>query len=160
MRFLYLFVAIIFSSAPVFAQQAGTIRGTVCDREDDTPLAAAQVLIAETGAKATASDDGSFVFGQVPSGKYTLVFSKDGYTRQVAADVLVEPGRMTDANATMIGEYTEMDEFVVQKLETGGGTEEGLLNLRTESPALMDSVSSDLMSRAGASDAASALRLV
>jgi len=159
-RFLCLFVAIIFSSTQGFAQQAGSIRGTVCDREDDTPLSAAQVLIAETGAKVTASEEGSFVFGQVTPGKYTLVFSKDGYTRQVTADVMVEPGRMTDANATMIGEYTEMDEFVVQKVETGGGTEEGLLNLRMESPALMDSVSSDLMSRAGAGDAASALRLV
>ena len=39
-------------------------------------------------------------------------------------------------------------------------TRGGLLHLRFESPALMDSISSDLMSRAGASDAASALRLV
>jgi hypothetical protein len=36
----------------------------------------------------------------------------------------------------------------------------GLLNLRMESPSLMDSVSADVMSQAGASDAASALRLV
>jgi outer membrane receptor protein involved in Fe transport len=159
-RVILLLMAMCLWSATSGAQQTGSIRGTVCDREDDTPLAAAQVLIAETGAKAAASNDGGFVFGQVAPGKYTLVFSKDGYTRQVAADVVVEPGRMTDANATMLGEYTEMDEFVVQKLETGGGTEEGLLNLRMESPALMDSVSSDLMSRAGAGDAASALKLV
>jgi len=159
-RFLCLFVAIIFSSTQGFAQQAGSIRGTVCDREDDTPLSAAQVLIAETGAKVTASEEGSFVFGQVTPGKYTLVFSKDGYTRQVTADVMVEPGRMTDANATMIGEYTEMDEFVVQKVETGGGSEEGLLNLRMESSALMDSVGTEAMSRAGAGDAAGALRMV
>jgi hypothetical protein len=96
----------------------------------------------------------------VPPGKYTLVFSKDGYTRQAAANVVVAPGQMTDANASLSGEFTEMDEFVVQDLAVGGNSEAGLLNLRMESPAMMDSISSDLMSRAGAGDAASALRLV
>jgi TonB-dependent receptor len=154
------FFGIFLMVASARAQQAGGIRGTVQDKEFDAPLAAAQVVIAETGGKTTVSDQGSFVFGEVPPGKYTLVFSKDGYTRQVAADVVVAPGQMTDVNASMSGEFTEMDEFVVQDLAIGGGTEAGLLNLRIESPAMMDSVSSDLMSRAGAGDAASALRLV
>lgn len=158
--FLCLFLAIISFGSQGFAQQAGGIRGTVQDKEFDAPLAAAQVLIVETGAKTAASDEGSFVFSEVLPGKYTLVFSKDGYTRQVVADAVVAPGQMTDVNASMSGEFTEMDEFVVQDLEVGGGSEAGLLNLRMESPALMDSVSSDLMSRAGASDAAGALRLV
>ena len=144
----------------VWAQQAGGIRGTVCDREDNMPLSAAQVTIVQTGAKTVASDEGTFVFGQVDPGKYTLVFSKDGYTRQVSSDVVVSDGQMADVNALLTGEYTEMDEFVVQKLATGGGTEEGLLNLRMESSALMDSVGTEAMSRAGASDAAGALRLV
>jgi TonB-dependent receptor len=54
-----------------------------------------------------------------------------------------------------------MDEFVVQDMvQIGAGSEAALLRLRLESPALMDSIGSDLISRAGASDAASALRLV
>ncbi len=154
------FAGFFFTASSVHAQQAGSIRGTVYDKETDAPLAAAQVMIVETGAKAAASEDGGFVFGQVAPGKYTLVFSKEGYARQVAADVPVGPGQMTDANSSLKAEFTDMDEFVVQKLETGGGAEEGLLNLRMENPALMDSISSDLMSRAGAGDAAGALRLV
>jgi TonB-dependent receptor len=160
LRFFCLFVAIIFFVSQGFAQQSGGIRGMVYDKEFDAPLAGAQVSIAETGEKVTASDEGSFVFGQVSPGKYTLVFSKDGYTRQVASDVAVAQGQMTDANATLSGEFTEMEEFVVQDVQLGGNSEEGLLNLRMESPAMMDSISSDLMSRAGASDAAGALRLV
>ncbi len=161
-RLMAFFIGTLFLGLAVVAEalQAGSVRGTVYDKESDTPLAAAQVLIAETGAKTTASDEGSFVFGQVAPGKYTLVFSKDGYTRQVAADVAVSEGEMKDVNASLTGEYTDMDEFVVQKMETGSGTEEGLLNMRMESPALMGSVSSELMSRAGAGDAASALKLV
>ncbi|MEI8207478.1 MAG: carboxypeptidase regulatory-like domain-containing protein, partial [Kiritimatiellales bacterium] len=71
------FIWALFLGLAVVAEalQAGSVRGTVYDKESDTPLAAAQVLIAETGAKTTASDEGSFVFGQVAPGKYTLVFS-------------------------------------------------------------------------------------
>ncbi len=143
-----------------FAQQAGSIRGTVYDKEFDAPLAAAEVSIAETGAKTTVSDEGNYIFNQVEPGSYTLVFSKQGYTRQVVADVAVLPGQMADVNTSLSGEFTEMDEFIVQDLQLGGNSEAGLLNLRMESPALLDSVSADLMSQAGASDAASALKLV
>jgi hypothetical protein len=142
------------------AQEVGGIRGVVYDKDFDVPLAVAQVLIVETGDKTTTTDEGNYVFGKVAPGTYTLVFSKDGYTRQLTSDVVVSPGQMTDVDASLPGEFTEMEEFIVQDLELGGSSEIGLLNLRMESPSLLDSISSDLMSQAGASDAASALRLV
>lgn len=144
----------------VFAQSAGGIRGMVFDKEFDAPLGGAQISIAETGEKVVATDEGNYLFSEVSPGSYTLVFSKDGYTRQVAANVIVSGGKMTDAEASLSGEFTEMEEFVAQDMTLGGNSEAGLLNLRMESPALMDSISADLMSRAGASDAAGALRLV
>jgi TonB-dependent receptor len=157
-------ISIIFGMflavSSVYAQQSGGIRGMVYDKEFDAPLAGAQVSIAETGAKVTATDEGNYIFSEVPPGNYTLVFSKEGYSKQVAANVVVSGGQMADADASLSGEFTEMEEFVVQDLQIGGNSEEGLLNLRMESPALMDSVSSDLMSRAGAGDAAGALKLV
>lgn len=150
-----------FGTAAATQQQAGSIRGVVYDKDFDVPLAAAQVMNVETGQRITTTDQGNFVFSQVPPGKYTLVFSKEGYVRQVKADVVVSAGQLTDVDASLSGEFTEMDEFVVQDiLQVGGGSESALLKLRFESPALMDSVSADLMSRAGAGDAASALRLV
>lgn len=141
-------------------QQAGSVRGVVYDKDFDAPLPGARVAILETEQEATTSDQGNYVFGQVVPGNYTLVFSKDGYVRQLVSDVVVAAGKLTDVDAWLAGEFTEMEEFVVQDIQIGGGTEIGLLNLRFESPSLMDSISSDLMSRAGASDAASALRLV
>ena len=74
---------------------------------------------------------------------------------------MVAEGRLTDVDVWLAGEFTEMEEFVVQDiLQLGAGSETALLALRFESPALMDSIGSDLMSKAGASDAAAALRLV
>jgi outer membrane receptor protein involved in Fe transport len=138
----------------------GAIRGSVHDADFDVPLVGAQVLVLETGQKTATTDQGNFVFERVAAGKVTLVFTKEGYVRQVKPDVLVTAGRLTDVRVELPGEFTELDEFLVQDVVLGGGQEAALLRLRLESPALLDSISSDLMSRAGASDAASALRLV
>lgn len=152
-------VIILFFTKKALAQQVGSIRGIVYDKDFDVPLAAAQVSMAETGDKTATTDEGNFVFGQVLPGSYTLVFSKEGYARQVQANVVVSPGKMTDVEASLSGEFTEMEEFVVQDLQIGG-TEAGLLQLRAESPAFLDSVSSDWLRQAGATDAASALNLI
>ena len=156
---VFTIVGLLFA-ATAWAQQVGGIRGMVYDKDFDVSLAAAQVLIAETGETVTTSDEGNYVFSQVAPGTYTIVFSKEGYARQVKVDVVVTAGRMTELDASLSGEFTEMEEFIVQDVQIGGGTEAALLELRMESPALMDSIGADLMSQSGFSDAASALRLV
>ena len=142
-------------------QQVGSIRGVVYDKDFDTPLPGVLVTAVESGQKATTSDQGNFVIAQVAPGRYTLVFSKEGYVRQVKADVVVTAGQLTDVDMSLAGEFTDLDEFVVEDiLKFSAGTEGALLKLRFDSPALMDSISAELMSRAGAGDAAAALRLV
>jgi outer membrane receptor protein involved in Fe transport len=153
---------LFLSAAAVLAEQSqsGSIRGMVYDKDFDVPLAAVQVLIAETGEKVVTTDEGNFLFGQVDPGTYTLIFIKEGYVRLIRGNVVVSPGKMTEIDARVSGEFLEMEEFVVQDIQIGTGTEAALLDLRMESPSLMDSISADLMSQAGASDAASALKLV
>jgi hypothetical protein len=77
----------------------------------------------------------------------------------VKADVEVAPGRLTEVDAWLAGEFTELEEFVVQDFLISG-SEAALLQMRFEAPSLMDSISAELIGRAGASDAASALNLV
>ncbi|MEA3305566.1 MAG: carboxypeptidase regulatory-like domain-containing protein [Candidatus Omnitrophota bacterium] len=153
-------VSVPLVTATVLAEQPGSIRGIVYDKDFEVPLAAAQVSIVETGEKIIAADEGNFLFGQMLPGTYTLIFSKEGYARHVEANVVVSPGQMTEVDAWLSGEFTEMEEFVVQDLQIGGGTEAGLLRLRIVSPALLDSISSNLISQAGAGDVATALKLV
>jgi hypothetical protein len=150
----------LFSIAAMAADPAGGIRGVVSDSDFDMPLSDAQVSIAETSAKTITLDQGNYVFKEVQPGSYTLVFSKDGYVRQVKSNVVVSSGKMTEVDISLAGDFTDMEEFVVQDVQIGAGTEAALLQLRLESPALMDSVGSELMNRAGAGDAASALKLV
>ncbi len=157
--FLLLPLHLVFAAVGA-AQNAGSLRGVVYDADFEAPLPAAQVSIAETGDKVTATDQGTYVFPQIAPGTYTVVFSKDGYTRAVSGNVVVSAGQLTELNASLSGEFTEMEEFIVQEIQLGGGTEVALLELRLENPAFMDSVGAGLMSRAGASDAAAALKLV
>lgn len=155
-----MFLIVSTAACLATAQPAGSIRGVVYDQDFDVPLADAQILMTETGESVKTTGDGNYVFGQAPPGNFTLVFSKDGYTRQVKADVVVTGGQLTEVNIWLTGEFTDMEEFIVQDIQFGSGTEAALLELRMDSPALMDSISADLMSQAGASDAAGALQLV
>lgn len=158
---IFVWATLAGSVAQAAPQQAGSIRGVVYDKDFDAPLPAARVEVVETGNEVVTSDQGNFVFAQVLPGKYTLVFSKEGFVRQVRADVVVSAGQLTEVSAYLAGEFTEMEEFIVQDvLAMNRGSEAALLELRFESPSFMDSVGSDLMSQAGAGDAASALRLV
>jgi outer membrane receptor protein involved in Fe transport len=159
-RFSVVLLSVLFLMPHGYAQQAGGIRGNVLDADFDAPLPAAKVSIAETGEEVTATDEGNYVFGELEPGRYTLVFSKQGYTRQVKADVVVTAGQMSDADAELSGEFTEMEEFVVQDLQVGGSSEAGLLSLRQDSSSIMDSIGAEMMSKAGSSTAASALSLV
>ena len=114
-----------------------------------------------TEQKVTTDDQGNFVLREVPAGTYTLVLTKDGYVRQVRADVVVQAGELRELEVWMPGDFTDMEEFVVEEgLGLASGSEAALLELRLESPSLLDSISADLMSKAGASDAAGAVRLI
>jgi TonB-dependent receptor len=143
-------------------EPAGSIRGVVTDRDFDAPLPLVAATIVELPERRVLTSElGDYTFTAVPPGRYTLIFAKDGYLRVVRADVLVAAGQLTESNAALAGDYTEMEEFVVRDLlQLGGSSEAALIELRLASPSVMDSIGADLMSQAGAGDAASALRLV
>ncbi|MCC7398482.1 MAG: TonB-dependent receptor [Planctomycetes bacterium] len=152
--------AVAAVSVAVVAQEAGGIRGVVFDKDFDVPLVGATVQLVEAGRKVLSSDFGNFVFNDLRPGSYTVVAAKDGYVRQLRA-VVVEPGKLVEVRIELVGDFTDMEPYVVQDaLQVGGATESVLLDLRLESPSMMDSISSELMSKANAGDAVGALRLV
>jgi outer membrane receptor protein involved in Fe transport len=141
-------------------QQAGSIQGVVRDADFDAPLPLAEVLVLETGQKATTGDAGNYLLTNVPEGVYTITITKDGYTTFVRGDVAVQPGQPTQISASLTGDFEDMEEFIVQDIQLGLGTEAGLLQLRVEAPSLLDSIGSEMLSKAGASDAADAIKLI
>jgi outer membrane receptor protein involved in Fe transport len=140
---------------------AGGLRGVVYDAEFDGPVPEATVRVLELNRQTNTVEDGHFLFSDVPAGSYTLTVSKPGYERFVQAAVVVAAGSLADVTVRLKGEFTEMEELVVRDTDLADTTSEiGLLNLRGTSLSFQDSISKDMMSRAGAGDAATALRLV
>ena len=147
-------------TAALTAQQPGSIRGVVFDKDFEAPLPGAVVQIQETGQRTVTNDQGTFLFPQVKPGPYSIVVQKDGYLTEFSKTA-VGPGQLQDVRFELVGDFTDLEEFVVQDaLQISSGNEQALLDLRLESPALLDSISRDLMSKAGVGDAKDALRLV
>ncbi len=153
-------ITVAGSFSSVFAESPGSIRGVVYDKDFDAPLFEAKVTIVNTSQAVLTSSEGNYLLSELAPDTYTLIFSKEGYIRQVKANVVVIPGKMSEVDVRLEGDYADMEEFIVQDVQLGAGSEAALLELRFEAPGLMDSIGADLMKQAGASDAASALKLV
>ncbi|RZO87758.1 MAG: hypothetical protein EVA58_01840 [Kiritimatiellaceae bacterium] len=158
MRF-FLYSLVFFSCCASLAQFGG-IRGQVIDSDFDISLKEVRLTVVESGAESKTDDNGAFFFEGLEPGSYTLIVFKPGYERVSKPNVVVSPDTLTELRFALAGEYEDMDELVVREIQLGGSSELGLLNLRMESSALMDSIGADLISKAGAGDAASALKLV
>ena len=156
-------VALLAASTPTSSQvigQSGAIRGSVHDRDFDVPLSRARVTLVEALLATGTNADGQFLFERVPPGTYTLSVTKDGYERQIVTDVVVAPGQIAEVHIDLESEVVDMEELVVKGEDLLGNTEVGLLELRAESTSIQDAISSELISKAGVSDAAGALKLV
>lgn len=159
----FVFILLLHSAEPAFSYQdlPGTLRGVVLDADWGDGLRDVKVEIVQANQSTNTGDGGRYFFAEVPPGSYTVIFTKTGYSRQIESNVVVLSGQETVRDGELAVEFVEMDEVIVQDvLALGAGGEAFLLNLRFDSSNLLDSIGSDLMSRAGLSDAADAMRLV
>src|SRR5262249_7946820 len=135
------------------------------------PLGDVIVTIAETGQRVRSQKEGNYVFPEVAPGTYTLVFTKDGFVRQVKTNVTVGPGSLTDLDIKLASEFTDVEEVTVQDIPIATrpipiviaptpGSEAALLNIREEAPGQLDLIGSTVIKQAGASTAADALKFV
>ncbi len=166
-----LLIGVVATSAAAQTPAAGSIRGVVSDKEFDAPVGKATISVLGTKTRVTANDSGAYVISGLAPGTYTIVVTKDGFTREVKANIVVCAGQLIDADIRLAGDFEEMDEFVVQDVEVE--TKQDLvpvelnlppldfqLNLRLESPQILDTVGVEFFTKSGASDAAAALLLV
>ncbi len=114
LRLILAFLPILLFPAFLFSQSQ-TVRGTVLDKQAETPLIGAtiQVMNVEPGIGATTDLDGKFALKNVPVGRQTLRISYLGYEAQTIPNVLVNAGKEVLLTLKMEESFTAMDEVVV-----------------------------------------------
>jgi outer membrane receptor protein involved in Fe transport len=143
------------------AQNVGALRVTVFDQDWDVPVNEAQVSLLEKNQRKATHADGQILFENLESGVYTLSVGASGFQRKVLPSVTVVAGQVQTVECKIQADYTDMDEFVVKDFDiTLGASELTQLQMRSQSSALMDNIGADMMSKAGASTAAAALKMV
>jgi TonB-dependent receptor len=153
-------VLVLGSSVALAQEGVGAIRGVVYDLDFGVPLNAVRVTIVELGRSTETGDSGGFLIEGVPPGAYTLTFAKSGWEREIKPDVVVTSGALAELLVELGAEIIEMEPLVVSGADILSSSEIGLLELRMEEIKVQDSISSELISKAGASDVAGALKLV
>lgn len=145
----------------VSAQDIGALRVTVFDQDWDVPVNDAQVTLLDKNQRKPTDAEGQVLFENLAPGRYTLSVGATGFGRKVIPSVTIVAGQVQVVACKIQADYTDMEEFVVKDFEiTTGSTELAQLSLRSQSSSLMDNIGADMMSKAGVSTAAAAMRLV
>jgi len=91
----------LLGSAGLLAQEGGTIKGKVIDRNEKFPLPTVRVSVAGVKKYSQSAPDGSFTIKGVPPGVYKVVFEVAGYLTETVKDVTVAAGETAEVNASM-----------------------------------------------------------
>lgn len=120
MKFISNFIFILFFTPTLFAQNSGSVSGTVTDRNTGAPLEAATVTILDqTNQIVTgnfSNSDGSFVLDEVPFGTYRLEVSMIGFNTAVVNDVTVSASssNVNVGQVRLSSGETRTDEIVIE----------------------------------------------
>ncbi len=152
--------SILFSVFGCFLiySQSGKVSGTVFDGEynDVLPFATISVKGATNGTTSDFEGDYSL---DLEEGVYTIVFSFVGYETKEIQEVSIQNGNVFELDVTLNASTGMLDEVVISTT-VRRNTEESVLNLQKNSATLMDGLSSQSISRSGASNIASAVKSV
>ncbi|SHI75819.1 TonB-dependent receptor [Algibacter luteus] len=153
-KFILLFV--LFSTLMSFAQNTGSLVGTLTDKEfNDEPLAFANVLIKGTTKGTTSDFDGVYKIENLEVGSHILEFSFVGYeTQQISVSIIA--GEVTELNVAMSASAASLDEVVITTT-TKRESETALLLEQKKAVEIKQSIGAQELSRKGVSDAAGAV---
>ncbi len=149
---------LLFISFYSFSQN-GTIRVNIFDKENGEPLIGATARIEGTVQGGVTDLEGKASITGLSAGTYDIEVSYISYQKQLIKEVRLAAGETKILDVRMASEDLTLEEIVVSA-EMIEDNENALLTVQKKSPKFMDAVSSDMFSRAGDSDAASAVKRV
>lgn len=138
------------------AAQAGSLRGTVMDKDTGEPLTGANVVLDGTSRGAATDLDGMYIVFGVDPGTYTLKVSMLGYEQATIEGIVIGEGT-TDRTIKLTSSALKLEAVTV----TAGapkGSDEAELNKRLETAAITDAISEEALKRLPDPDVANVVR--
>lgn len=155
---IFSILLLVFFSGILFAQ--GTVRGTVSDETSGEPLMFCNVVLkgSDPIIGVQTDLDGAYEMS-LSAGTHTLEVTYVGYSSKTITDVKVEEGEVTIIDFLMSSASKQLEEVIVSA-ERIDRTENALLALQRKASTIQDGISSEEISRYGASNAAESMKKV
>lgn len=156
-----LFLVLIALSSPFFlwAQQKGSLEGTINDGEMGGPMIGATVVLADNPGIGAVSDmDGNYSISLDP-GTYTIKVSFISFKSQTFENVVIKPGENTRIDTEMMPAADELEAVeVVAKVRRN--TENGTLIEMKNATNIVSGLAAQSIQKAGDSDLSEAIKRV
>jgi len=137
------------------SKEKGSLLINLSSEEDNTPVKEARVFVQGQSVDLLSKADGS-VSLDLPAGEYTFSVIHSNYSTSTMK-VTVKPNELTTKYVELSPSSMELEEFVVLAPHVGGSIS-SIINEKRNSAKVEDIIGSDQMSKAGDSNAQSALK--
>ena len=145
--------------SPMLFGQKGTLRGSVSDRETSETLIGAFVTAEGTNLGTVTDLDGNFSL-DLPAGTYTIQIAFVSYAPFTIQNILIKAGEVTALEPVLISQKdAELKEIVISA-EAIRTSETALMNMKKNSDALLDGISSAQFKKVGDPTAVEAAKRV
>ncbi len=141
------------------AQEKGKIAGLVVDADFGEPLIGVNVFVEGTIQGAATDLDGKFAISQLSVGKYNVIVSMIGFTKQIICGIEVRNNGVSKIEVILETESFETEEVIISA-KAVMNTEASLLAKRQKSIEVSDAVSSEQFEKMGAGNAADAAKQI
>lgn len=156
--FLALSMLITISS---FAQEVGSLRGKVIDKETGEPIIGATITIKQTNRAAISDLDGNFAILGVATGMIDVECNYLGYGTQRILGLQIKDDRVALAYFKLgEGDAKELGIDVVVTAEAARNLEGILLKQRKNNTGFLETLSSEEIFRTGAESVADAMKMI
>jgi len=145
-------------NADLASSDRGEISGVITSLQGNVPLLGVRVFVSGISGAIKTDSEGQYKVS-VPVGKYSVSFVHPEFSTQIAKDIIVTKNTTTTKSTELTPAGKDLGEFVVNAPTIEGGFK-ALAMEKRESSSLKDVIGAKQMSKAGASDAAGALKRV
>ena len=136
----------------------GLLKGVVKSHEGNAPIPGVRIFVSGVPGAVKTDGDGKYAL-EVPVGKYSISFVHPEFSTQIYKNIIVAKDKETAKSTALTPAGKDLGEFVVNAPTIEGGFK-ALSDEKRESSSVKDVIGAKQMSKAGASDAAGALKRV